>query len=269
MPFQVLAPILDHIQVGPQIYRLSLLAPQVAKHCTPGQFVHLLYTDTYGPHMRRPFSVLAADAEAGSFDIVYVARGRFTQGMARLGVGDSVSVVGPLGNGFEYTPVSCSHVVLCAGGVGAPPLAFLAAKLHRDASAPRITVINGARTASMLVALEDFRRLGVDVRVTTDDGSAGRRGTVLDALQEVGAHADKKAVVYACGPEPMLRAVGDHCVEHGIECYLSMETVMICGVGVCMGCVVKVRSSASDEGYEYLRACHEGPVFRAEDLLWE
>jgi dihydroorotate dehydrogenase electron transfer subunit len=216
--------------------------------------------------MRRPFSV--HDVSGDAFEMIYVARGEFTRGMAGVAVGSNLSLVGPLGNAFEPAAGADLRHVLVAGGVGAPPVHFFAKECLKSLSAEALTVINGARTADLLVADRDFDRLGVDVRITTDDGTRGRAGTVLDELQAVAAEG-RALAVYACGPEPMLRAVASHCVERGVVCSVSLETVMPCGTGVCMGCVVKVRSAAFEDGFTYARACHEGPVFRAEDLLWD
>jgi dihydroorotate dehydrogenase electron transfer subunit len=268
MPYQIEAQILANRQVGPRHFRLTLHAPRIVQEAAPGQFVQLLYSSAYGPIMRRPFSVHDIDTAPGAFDIIYLVRGPFTEGLSELLAGGWVSVVGPLGNAF--TPDSGAEGVhmLVAGGVGAPPLHFLASRLLQGLPAERVLVINGARSEALLVACDDFAALGLEPTVCTDDGTAGLRGSVLDALRVVSG-TRTVACVYACGPEPMLRAVGEHCLAAGIPCRLSVETVMMCGIGVCMGCVVKLRSNEAAEGFTYARACHDGPVFEAEDILWE
>jgi len=268
MPHQIEAPILANRKVGPQHYRLTLRAPIIAEEGGPGQFVQLLYGWRDRPAMRRPFSIFKTDRAPGTFDIIYLVRGPFTKGLAGLPAGGTVSVVGPLGNSFAPDPGAEGLHVLAAGGVGAPPLRFLAERLMLSLPSERLVVINGARTREMLVAADDFASLGLEPLICTDDGSAGFKGTVLDALRAVSA-TRRVACVYACGPEPMLRAVGDHCASAGIPCRLSVETVMLCGVGVCMGCVVKLRSGDGAPGYTYARACADGPVFDAEDIVWE
>lgn len=266
-PIQTDAPVLRHMQVGPDRYRLSLYAPEIAGSAFPGQFVQILYDNSQPFGMRRPFSVLDASVDDGSFDILYVTRGRFTRGLARVAEGDSVSVVGPLGNGFVLHPSARLHI-LVAGGVGAPPLYFFAGRMAASAPEADLVVINGARSADELVLNDDFRRLGLSVRNTTDDGSAGQQGTVLAELSPL-IEQRRGAAVYACGPEPMLKAVGALCCRMGAPCRLSLETVMLCGVGVCMGCVVKVRAPRNPEGFAYERACKDGPVFDAEVILWD
>ena len=206
---------------------------------------------------------------AGSFAVVYLVRGAFTRGMAELPVGGTVSAVGPLGGAFSRPASAEATAVMVAGGVGAPPLYFHASELVRTGfPVDRITVINGARTASMLIAGDDFVALGVDARITTDDGSAGVRGLVTDELRRM-LDAGPVSSVCACGPTPMLRAVADVCAASSTPCQISVETLMPCGMGVCMGCVVKRRDPASETGFSYARACHDGPVFDAQELIWE
>ncbi len=268
MPVHIEAPILSQQQAGDAIYRLSLSCPTIADLAQPGQFVQLLYHDAYGPAMRRPFSIHDADRSSGTFEIIYAARGSFTHGMTHLQPGETLSVVGPLGRSFEMLGPPVTHHVAVAGGVGAPPLHFFMKACVQSGTIHRMTAIVGARTAGQLVVPDDFAALGIPVHIATDDGSAGTKGTALSVLKAMDADPSTMAV-YACGPEAMLRAVGTYCSGGGIACRLSLETVMPCGTGVCMGCVVKVRSEAYPDGYEYVRACHDGPIFNAEDILWE
>ncbi len=133
----------------------------------------------------------------------------------------------------------------------------------------KVAVVNGARTRNLLVAAQEFEELGVDLHVTTDDGSHGLQGVVTDALLNLLEEATGPVQVYTCGPTAMLRAVGDLCVARSVPCQISVETMMPCGLGVCMGCVVKIKDAESPTGFNYLRSCYEGPVFRAEEILWE
>lgn len=268
MPYQIDARIQVHAPDSEGIHRLRLEGPAIAEHARPGQFVQILYDGPFGPLMPRPFSIHDVDRDSGCFDILYAARGHFTSGMTALDSGITVSVVGPLGNTFSLLPGPIETHVLVAGGVGAPPLHFLAKETLQSARGTPLLVINGARSREHLVAVHDFEALGANLRVTTDDGSAGRHGTVLAELGDV-TESGSRVAVYACGPEPMLRAVALHCIERRVPCRVSLETVMPCGTGVCMGCVVKVRSSQEPDGYTYARACHDGPVFDAEELIWD
>ena len=268
LPVHIEVPILDHQQVGDAIYRLTLGSTVIADFAAPGQFVQLLYHGPHTPSMRRPFSIHDVDRHKGTFQIIYAARGTFTSGMTHLRAGESLSVVGPLGQSFKLFDDPITQHIAVAGGVGAPPLHFFMKRCAETDFGHNLTAIVGARTAGQLVVPEDFAALDIRLILATDDGSAGRKGTVLTILEDTVTNPIATAV-YACGPEPMLRAVGTFCTERSIACRLSLETVMPCGTGVCMGCVVKVRSKAYSDGFEYVRACSEGPIFNAEDILWD
>jgi dihydroorotate dehydrogenase electron transfer subunit len=269
MRYQLDVPILAHERLAEFEYELTVEAPQIAEEARPGQFMQILYDQTYNPFTRRPFSVYRVDKAAGTFSIVYLARGVFTQGLRNKQVGQRLSVVGPLGNWYVADPAPNVTHVLVGGGVGAPPLYFFAEELSREPGVgAQLRVINGARSREHLVGVHEFDALGVDVTYTTDDGSFGRKGVVTDALAELLDIAGA-AHVYTCGPTAMLRAVGDLCLSRGTPCQVSVETMMPCGLGVCMGCVVKIRDDKNEAGWSYLRSCYEGPVFRADEILWE
>ena len=270
MKYQIEAPVVAHERLGEYEYEITLEAPQVAESARAGQFMQVQYDHTYNPFTRRPFSVYRIDKSRGTFSILYLARGVFTYGLRSKRAGDHISVVGPLGNWYQPDPRRDVTHVMVAGGVGAPPIYLLAEQLlceNRDDC--RISVINGARTANLLCAAHEFEELGIDAQVTTDDGTRGIRGVVTDALLPVLESVSGPVHVYTCGPTGMLRAVGELCVARGIPCQVSVETMMPCGLGVCMGCVVKIKDSASETGYAYLRSCYEGPVFQADQILWD
>ena len=269
MRFQLDVPILAHEKLAEFEYELTLFAPEVANHSKPGQFMQILYDNSYNPFTRRPFSVYKVDKAKGTFSIVYLARGVFTQGLRNKQVGQKLSVVGPLGNWFSKSgPRETTHI-LVGGGVGAPPLCFFAEELVADSQTkPLVRVINGARSKDLLVGIHDFDILGLEVAYTTNDGSYGQKGVVTNALADILDSLTGPAHVYTCGPTAMLRAVGDLCMERGVPCQVSVETMMPCGRGVCMGCVVKIKDD-SESGFNYLRSCFEGPVFPAESVLWE
>ena len=269
MRYQLNAPILSHERLGEYEYEMTLHAPEVAAEARPGQFMQVLYDpQNLNPFTRRPFSVYRVDRSKGTFSIVYLARGSFTNGLRGKRPGENLSIVGPLGN--WYTPDSRPKALhfLVAGGVGAPPIYLLAERMV-EAGHRNLTVINGARTRDLLVAVKELEALNVDLRITTDDGSLGEMGLVTDALLPLLPGRSEPAHVYTCGPTAMLRAVGNLCAAHNVPCQVSVETVMPCGVGVCMGCVVKVKDSATETGYQNLRSCYEGPVFKEGDIIWD
>ena len=265
MRFQLEVPILSHEQLAEHEFEMTLLSPEVASESKPGQFMQILYDHNYNPFTRRPFSVYRVDKDRGTFSIVYLARGVFTQGLRNKRAGEKLSVVGPLGNWYELDPRPGVRHIMVAGGVGAPPLYFLAERM-KDRS--NVTVINGARTRNRLVGVTEFEELGVDLRFTTDDGSVGHKGIVTDALIRALDEHSAPAHIYTCGPTGMLRAVADIAITRSVHCQVSVETMMPCGVGVCMGCVVKIKDD-SEAGYCNLRSCYEGPVFRADRIVWE
>ena len=246
MRYQLDVPIVAHDKLNDFEYEITVYAPQVAREAQPGQFLQVLYDQTYNPFTRRPFSVYRVDPDAGTFSIVYLARGVFTYGLRNKQVGQKLSVVGPLGNWFQPDPDPETTHLMVAGGVGAPPLYFLAQRLScGDLTDCKIAVVNGARTRDLLVGRRGIRQLGMDVQYTTDDGTHGLKGIVTDALLSLLDSAAGPVHVYTCGPTVMMRAVADICLARGIPCQVSLETLMPCGVGVCMGCVVKIKDPES------------------------
>jgi dihydroorotate dehydrogenase electron transfer subunit len=220
--------------------------------------------------LRRPFSVCGLP---GTFDgttptsvhVLYRIYGRATGLLASLAPGAPLQVLGPLGNGFEPPEREDAVPVLVAGGIGSAPFPALTDVLARRGM--RARMIYGARCAGELPLLEWFRDHCSDLEVTTDDGSAGERGLVTLPLERLlSGGGTERLHLYACGPTPMLKAVGRLATEGGIRCDLSLEAPMACGFGVCLGCVVPVR--APDGSTRYDRVCVEGPVMRAERLAW-
>jgi len=270
MRYQLDVPIVAHEQLSDFEYEITVHAPQVAREASPGQFMQVLYDQTYNPFTRRPFSVYRVFPDEGTFSIVYLARGIFTYGLRNKQVGQKLSVIGPLGNWFTPDPNPHATHLMIAGGVGAPPLYFFAQRLACGEDADcKVVVVNGARTRDLLVGVEEFDQLGVDVRYTTDDGSHGQQGIVTDALMKILDSPDGPIHVYTCGPTVMMRAVAEICMAREVPCQVSLETLMPCGLGVCMGCVVKIRDSSVGSGYQYLRSCYEGPVFPADRIIWD
>lgn len=249
--------------------------PQVAERALPGQFLALLYNDSYAPLIRRPFSIYRADRQAGTCSVLYLARGSFTSGLAQKRPGDHVNLIGPLGRPFTWPSRPAVRHLLIAGGIGAPPIYFLADQLTRERQANpeagnQVIVLNGARTRDLLVGLIEFLALDVVLHALTDDGSHGTQGQVTDLLAVLlaDAAAMPSTRLYACGPMPMLRAVGDIALAGGLPCQLSIETGMPCGIGVCYGCTLSVRDTGSLGGVRTVRACWDGPVFEANELIW-
>jgi dihydroorotate dehydrogenase electron transfer subunit len=197
-----------------------------------------------------------------------------TSRLAMYQAGQPLEVWGPLGNGFPLQQTE--HLVMVAGGIGQTPFMALAREHLRKRRygqparqatfAGRITLCYGVRRRELLAGVEDFQNLGVDVRVCTEDGSAGHHGRVTDLLKQVLDEGNGDRRVVCCGPEPMMHAVSDICREARVPCQVSLETPMACGIGICFSCVVKVRDEQG--GWDYRRTCVEGPIFDAQKILF-
>lgn len=253
--------VINQVPMGPDYRVITLKLPDVTATAQPGQFVHLRIARLHDAVLRRPFSIYRV--EGNHLSILYKTVGRGTAVMQDLKQDDAVSVVGPLGNGFPLNLAASTIPVLVGGGFGVAPLYFLARHLPR----PGVLFVGGAKAADILLT-DEFRPLGWDVRLATDDGSLGVRGLVtapLDAWLKDELQGTTPEF-FACGPNGMLKAVGNRAINGNWKAWLSLDRHMGCGVGACLACVQKVRLS----GQETLaRVCKEGPVFESRDVIWE
>lgn len=273
---QLTAPIELNEQIAHDTYRLRFACPELARRILPGQFLMLRLAGYDDPLLGRPLALYDVvrdhDGQPWAIDVVYLVMGKLTWRLALCQPGQPIEVWGPLGNGF--TPQPTKHLVMVAGGIGQTPFVALAAEylgkqVYGDPprSAPqasRVTLCYGARRAELHAGVEDFRKLGVDVRLSTDDGSAGRHGLVTDDLSEILANQEEGTRIVTCGPEPMLEAVAKLAVQFDTPCEVSLETPMACGMGICFSCVAKIRDE--DGQWDYRRTCVEGPVFDARSI---
>jgi dihydroorotate dehydrogenase electron transfer subunit len=262
--YRVLAEVSDHQQVAPRYFRLKLRAPGIAGQARAGHFVHVMprAQDARDPLLRRAFSILVVENE--DIEILYRVEGRGTALMARWSIGDTIDVLGPLGNGFTALPAPPQRAILVGGGVGVPPMVMLASCRNDN---QRVVALIGARSEAEVICREDFAKFSIPVRVATDDGSCGHHGLVTDLLEDE-LEQGGEAIVFSCGPLPMLRAVAKLCRQFKVPCQVSLEENMPCGVGVCNGCVVPVADAGDDYG-RYRRICVEGPVLWAHEIDWE
>jgi dihydroorotate dehydrogenase electron transfer subunit len=246
-------------------YRMGLCAIgfDTAK---PGQFVMVRTGTESNPLLRRPFSLLGLIREADrvtGIEILFKVVGKGTNRLSRCREGDRLSVIGPLGNAF-LVPESCRQPVLVAGGIGVPPIRFLAQSLlEREGSPNRCVVFIGGRTKDDLVCITEFDLPGFLLDVSTDDGSQGNQGMVTRSLERA-LDAGPADLICACGPVGMLKAVSAIAMARGISCQVSIEAMMACGMGACLGCAVSVQ----DDDASYRHACVDGPVFDACRLRW-
>jgi dihydroorotate dehydrogenase electron transfer subunit len=283
MPLDSTVTLLENRRLGPAAFIASFRSEPLASQTQPGQFVMLGFPASTEPLLRRPYSIYRVGRPGGAPDtceIQYKVVGQGTARLASLGAGESVSCLGPLGSPFLPPPPGATPL-LVAGGIGIAGLLHQAVHLVALGARPRL--LFGCRSAEDLPLVEGFEALGIPTEVATEDGSAGRRGLVTALLEAHlppatpeapagGAGAGERAnprglavEVYACGPAPMLSAVARQTAGRA-GCQVSVESPMACGFGVCLGCVVE---TAHGEGFgRFVRACVEGPVFRAEALKW-
>jgi len=240
-------------------YALFTLEGEVAPS-HPGQFYMIRGDWNDDPLLARPISILEDDPACGTVRFLIKVVGKGTRLLASSTAGDRLFALGPLGGAFPDEDLP-EPVVLVGGGVGVPPVYYLAKRLRERGVAVRF--FQGARTSDDLLMVSELGGLGVDVVLSTEDGSRGVRGMVTEPLGE--ALGEGAGMVCACGPEGMLRAVTGLC-GGDIPCKVSLEARMGCGYGVCLGCVVPIREG---KGRVYRRVCMEGPVFDGEEVLWE
>jgi dihydroorotate dehydrogenase electron transfer subunit len=276
---QCRATIVENMLLARDTYRVRFECPEIARRIVPGQFIMLRLADLNDPLLARPLALYdTVRNSAGvptSLDIVYLTLGRMTRRLAGHGAGSAVDVWGPLGNGFSPEPAE--HLIMVAGGIGQTPFLalgqeYLGLRVYGEPprhapKAKRATLCYGVRNASLVAGVPDFRAAGFDVRISSDDGSIGHHGLVTDLLGQVldETRGDDRLVV-CCGPEPMMEAVADRCHLNETRCYVSLETPMACGIGICFSCVAKVRQADGD--WDWKRTCVEGPVFNAEQIVW-
>ena len=249
--------IMEHRTVAPDHRHMRVRAPRIAALAEPGHFVQVRVSDRHEPLLRRPMSIALADTTHGTIDLLYRVAGAGTTVLSTHKVGDDLSIMGPLGHGFEIP--DDGTVALVGGGVGMPPLHFIASRTESS----RVVVVQGARTADLLLYRDEFARLGAETMIATDDGTAGTEGQVprpLRELLEVGG-ADS---ILSCGPTPMLAAVAKLAREFGVPCQVSLEEHMACGIGICMGCAVRDVGGSSPT---YSLVCTDGPVFDAQKVF--
>ncbi len=245
------ATVTEQREIAADVYSLWLQTEKIAAEAKPGQFISV-YSKDESRMLPRPISICETDRGTGRLRIVYRIAGQGTEEFSRLKEGDTVEILGPLGNGF---PLKGKKAFLMGGGIGIPPMVQLAKELDCQ-----VQIIAGYRDEQFLT--EELGGNG-ELYIATEDGSAGTKGNVLDAVRENGLTAD---IIYACGPRPMLRAVKEYAAENDIECYLSMEERMACGIGACLACVCQ---SVEVDGHTHVhnkRICKDGPVFLSTEV---
>lgn len=230
---------------------------EAAKTAKPGQFISM-YTNDGSKLLPRPISICEIDAEQSQLRVVYrvTAEKTGTEQFSKMKAGDTLPIIGPLGNGFPLEAGTGKRAFLMGGGIGVPPILELAKQLDCEKQ-----IIMGYRNADTFLK-EQFEENGT-VYVSTEDGSVGTKGNVMDAIRENALQAD---IIYACGPTPMLRAIKQYAEENNIECYISLEERMACGIGACLACVCQSKEKDHHSNVNNKRICKDGPVFLSTEV---
>ena len=247
--------IISQEEISPDIFSLWLEAGEIASQAKPGQFISVYCQDS-GRILPRPISICEIDREKGALRIVYRIAGAGTEEFSQKKPGETLDILGPLGNGFPMEEIKGKRVFLMGGGIGIPPMVQTA----KEAQA-QVTVIAGYRNKDVFLK-EELQAAG-DLVIATEDGSLGVKGNVLDAVREKGLEGD---VIFACGPTPMHRAIKNYAQEAGMVCYVSMEERMACGIGACLACVCKSKEVDSHSHVHNKRICKDGPVFLSTEV---
>jgi dihydroorotate dehydrogenase electron transfer subunit len=287
--------LIKNIEVSAGYCKIILSCPGLARLAKPGQFIEIKVTDNHECLLRRPFSIHRA--YGSNIEILFEIIGKGTEFLSQKKRGESLDIIGPLGNGFKMGapehPFDFAQgrqgtlparqagraPVLVAGGMGVAPLVFLAEKLAEvksQKSKVKNIVLIGAKTKNQILCEKEFKKLGCEIKISTDDGSRGFKGKVTELLKHLpstipacpclagrrAADRDYRlSTIYACGPKPMLKEISVFSKKYNIPAQISLEEHMACGFGACLGCVVN-----TIEGYK--RVCKEGPVFGAREIIW-
>jgi dihydroorotate dehydrogenase electron transfer subunit len=270
MPFDIAAQVIANTRLSADYNVLELSAPTIAAVAAPGQFVMVKAATGCDPLLRRPFSVFEvlrdSTRQAVGLSLLNKRIGRSTTLFYRARPGDAISCFGPLGRPFTVVEPP-TEAWMVAGGVGLAPFATLAEALR--ARGVRSTLFYGARSGAELFYLDLFQGLGVDLVITTEDGSVGERGRVVAPLDRRLAAQDRRApvIIYACGPEGMLAASAKAAARYDRPCEVSVERIMGCGMGGCYSCVVPMRGE--DGAPHHVRSCLAGPVLAGDRIVWD
>ena len=259
---QLKAKITYHKEIKKNYRRCVLEAMGIAAQACPGQFLQIK-TEGADVFLRRPFSIHAVKGE--KLEVLYAVLGKGTQGFAEKKAGEYLDIIGPLGRGFSYHAGLAEYrlPVLVAGGMGVAPLFFLAQSIRRDYPRFNLRVLLGARNKSQILCVRELKSLGCQVNIATDDGSQGFKGKVTGLLKNLlrQKEYDRRLMLYACGPKSMLKELTRLSQEYQAPAQVSLEEHMACGIGACLGCIVKTVGG-------YQRVCKEGPVFDAKELIF-
>jgi len=261
MKHQETAKLLANTKIAPDHYRITLSASRISKEAIPGQFIMAKVGSGTDPLLRRPLSFNLIDREKGTIDILFKVVGKGTGMLSEMGPGMDLDIIGPLGNGFKLD-TSKEVAVIVGGGVGIAPMLALANEAKKKIKA--VYALIGANNINSVICEDDFRKIGCETIVATDDGTYGNKGLASELLLAVISSklSPINTHIYACGPRPMIKALEDISSQFNVPCQVSLEEWMGCGFGACNGCTVNTKNG-------YKKVCSDGPVFDSKELLWQ
>ena len=264
------AEILEQQCVAAGTYRLRLASPRIVAHGRAGQFVLVRVAAGSDPLLRRPFSFHRLFPSEDAVEILYKVVGRGTLLLSRCRPGTRLSLLGPLGNGFTLPPDTNQALALAAGGIGiAPLLALVDQALAVGWRSERLHLFYGARNVEELLPPESLTDMGIQVHWSTDDGSYGCRGTVIDTVRLAFDQGFRPARLYGCGTLAMQYHLARLAADFGVDTELSLESLMACGLGACLGCALPARHSDDPDGDHYVHVCKDGPIFSPGSIRWQ
>ena len=261
MPKQVFAKLIKKQEIIKDIYKFSVKAPEIVETAKPGNFIEIRVTEGIDPFLRRPISIYNLDKENGILEFIFQVKGKGTEILSKKEEGADVDIIGPLGHGtFKFEKYK--NIAVIGGGIGIFPLY----ELSKEAKQNNVKVNSylGFRNKDFVMLEKEFEEVTDNLTITTDDGTYKEKGFAIDYLIK-DMENEKYECIYACGPLPMLKAIQKYANENNIDCQISLEEKMACGLGVCLGCAVKTAKSPKDAP-EYWHVCKGGPVFQAKDV---
>lgn len=263
--------VIENLEIAKNYFVLSVLLRSSQFDAMPGQFAMIRRQNVKDPLLSRPLGLYGVyKTEAGPvIELFYRVIGKGTSDLSHLVIGDLVNILAPLGKPFDLQFEPRSHVVLIAGGVGIAPLTYLADYLFDTMSGvKKLTLYMGATTASTLVVLKKIERFCTEIKIATNDGTAGFKGIITDLFQQdIPAMDHENMVLFSCGPYGMVRHLAQVITPYDIPCHISTEERMACGIGACLGCAIKIRTA--DNSWQYRRICKDGPIFDIRDIMWD
>ena len=261
MPKQVYAKLIKKEEIIKNIYKFSVKASEIVESARPGNFIEIRVTEGIDPFLRRPISIYNLDKENGILEFIFQVKGKGTEILSKKQEGNDIDIIGPLGHGiFKFDKYK--NIAVIGGGIGIFPLYELSKQAKQNYV--KVNCYLGFRNKDFVMLEKEFEEVTDKLIITTDDGTYKNKGFAIDYLKD-DMENEKYECIYACGPLPMLKAVQKYAIENNIDCQLSLEEKMACGLGVCLGCAVKTAKSPKDAP-EYWHVCKGGPVFNAKDV---